>query len=885
MGFTFPIDEVQVFFPYDNIYPEQYRYMCELKKTLDAKGHCVLEMPTGTGKTACLFSLITSYQLAHPEIGKLIYCTRTVGEMNKALEELKYIIDFRCSRLEMDDKAASDKAVSQDVHDQAGGSNSSSSAANQPAGTKAVPGRGRILAMGLSARRNMCIHPEVSQEADRERIDEKCRELTSPWVREKASSNRSIKLCDFYENFEREFGHKSQLLKSGVYTIEDLKEIGLKDGGSWCPYFAARRLIQSADVVVLSYHYVLDPKVSVASQLGGGTIFDHQFQGGNRGDHSVAGENSIIVFDEAHNIDDICVEAMSVKMDRLRLEQSTGNLTKLKNEVDRVRKEDQQRLQDEYQRLVKGLQDAGKLDDIQAAQIASPVLPDDVIQEAVPGNIRRAEHFLSLMKRVTVYLKTYLRVDKAQSEGPLSIMQKMQDEVEVDAKTLRACYIRLRSLLNTLRLPNQQEFSSLMNVANFCTVLGTYAQGFVVICDPYPEAEGMYDPMLHLYCMDSSLAMGPVLKRYSSVILTSGTISPLEMYPRLMGISNVVVTESLAITMDRKCILPLIVTRGPDQVPITSRYSLREDPAVMRNYGELLEDLVRTVPDGLVCFFTSYRYLEQVVERWYETGVIARIMQHKLVFIETKDVVATTYALHLYRQACDVGQGAVFLSVARGKVAEGIDFDRHYGRCVVLFGVPFQYTLSRTLRARLQYLREQYGIAESEFLNFDAMRQASQCVGRVIRSKKDYGIMIYADQRYSRQDKRSKIPEWIRNFIEPGHAALATDAAVSVAKNFLLHMSQPYKQIDGPGASILSSAQLLRMISGEENHDEIRIPADPVKEISTADCKENYGNIMIPADAVKGMTKDIANVSAPKRLRIVGPAASEASRAQIPSKK
>lgn len=141
--------------------------------------------------------------------------------------------------------------------------------------------------------------------------------------------------------------------------------------------------------------------------------------------------------------------------------------------------------------------------------------------------------------------------------------------------------------------------------------------------------------------------------------------------------------------------------------------------------------------------------------------------------------------------------------------------------------------------------------------------------------------MIYADQRYSRQDKRSKIPEWIRNFIEPGHAALATDAAVSVAKNFLLHMSQPYKQIDGPGASILSSAQLLRMISGEENHDEIRIPADPVKEIS----KENYGNIMIPADAVKGMTKDIANASAPKRLRIVGPAPSEASRAQIPSKK
>lgn len=44
------------------------------------------QMPTGTGKTITLLSLITSYQLAHPEVGKLIYCTRTVPEMEKVRE-------------------------------------------------------------------------------------------------------------------------------------------------------------------------------------------------------------------------------------------------------------------------------------------------------------------------------------------------------------------------------------------------------------------------------------------------------------------------------------------------------------------------------------------------------------------------------------------------------------------------------------------------------------------------------------------------------------------------------------------------------------------------------------------------------------------------------
>lgn len=33
-----------VYFPYEYIYPEQYRYMLELKRTLDANGHCLLEV-------------------------------------------------------------------------------------------------------------------------------------------------------------------------------------------------------------------------------------------------------------------------------------------------------------------------------------------------------------------------------------------------------------------------------------------------------------------------------------------------------------------------------------------------------------------------------------------------------------------------------------------------------------------------------------------------------------------------------------------------------------------------------------------------------------------------------------------------------------------------
>lgn len=181
---------------------------------------------------------------------------------------------------------------------------------------------------------------------------------------------------------------------------------------------------------------------------------------------------------------------------------------------------------------------------------------------------------------------------------------------------------------------------------------------------------------------------------------------------------------------------------------------------------------------------------------WYELGIISNILEYKLIFIETKDIVSTTIALHNFKKACDLGKGAVFLSICRGKIAEGIDFDKHYGKCVILFGIPYQYTLSRILKARLDFLKETYNIQENEFLTFDAMRQASQCVGRIIRNKKDYGIMIFSDIRYTRNDKKSKLPPWIIKCMDISNTNLTIGASVNISKKFLLNMSQEYKETD-----------------------------------------------------------------------------------------
>ena len=114
----------------------------------------------------------------------------------------------------------------------------------------------------------------------------------------------------------------------------------------------------------------------------------------------------------------------------------------------------------------------------------------------------------------------------------------------------------------------------------------------------------------------------------------------------------------------RHCLRPLIVTKGNDQLPMSTVFKLRNEENVIRNYGKLLIDVVKTVPDGVCCFFTSYLYMEQVIQQWDAMRILQEVMKHKLVFLETKDVVETTLALDNFKKACDCGKGAVFLSIA-----------------------------------------------------------------------------------------------------------------------------------------------------------------------------------------------------------------------------
>ncbi|KAJ4347303.1 TFIIH/NER complex ATP-dependent 5'-3' DNA helicase subunit [Didymosphaeria variabile] len=754
------MNELPVLFPYPRVYPEQYAYMCDLKRTLDAGGHCVLEMPSGTGKTVSLLSLIVAYQQFHPENRKLIYCSRTMSEIEKALAELKALMHYRTQELGYEED---------------------------------------FRGLGLTSRKNLCLHPSVKREKSGSVVDARCRSLTAGFVKEKKERGEDVELCVYHDNLDLLEPHN--LIPPGVWTFDGLLKYGEQQ--KQCPYFTSRRMMSYCNVIIYSYHYLLDPKIAerVSKELS---------------------KDCIVVFDEAHNIDNVCIESLSIDLNEDSLRKATRGVDNLDRKIKQMKESDSEKLQNEYAKLVEGLRAADEARD-ENAFMANPALPDDLLKEAVPGNIRRAEHFVAFLKRFVEYLKTRMKVLHVISETPPSFLSHLRDLTFIERKPLRFCAERLTSLVRTLELTNIEDYQPLQEVATFATLVATYETGFLLIIEPFESATAtVANPVLHFTCLDAAIAIKPVFERFSSVIVTSGTMSPLDMYPRMLNF-NTVVQESFTMTLSRRTFLPMIVDRGSDQGPITSSFEHRLEMTVIRNFGSLLIEFCKLTPDGVVVFFPSYLYMESIISSWQGMGILDTVWKYKLILVETPDAQETSLALETFRTACNNGRGAVLLCVARGKVSEGIDFDHHYGRTVINMGVPYQYTESRILKARLEFLRETYRIKESDFLSFDAMRHAAQCLGRVIRGKDDYGIMVLADKRFGK--KITQLPKWIQMGLEIKNTKLSVDQAVNNAKAFLREMSVPYARGQGDGHSSWSLADLeshqakkkSEAISGTEN--------------------------------------------------------------------
>ena len=110
--------------------------------------------------------------------------------------------------------------------------------------------------------------------------------------------------------------------------------------------------ISFCNVVIYSYHYLLDPKIAerVSRELS---------------------KDCIVVFDEAHNIDNVCIESLSIDITEDSLRKATKGASNLERSISKMKETDAEKLQSEYAKLVEGLREAEQARD-ENSFIANP---------------------------------------------------------------------------------------------------------------------------------------------------------------------------------------------------------------------------------------------------------------------------------------------------------------------------------------------------------------------------------------------------------------------------------------------------------------------------------------------------------------------------------
>jgi len=80
-----------------------------------------------------------------------------------------------------------------------------------------------------------------------------------------------------------------------------------------------------------------------------------------------------------------------------------------------------------------------------------------------------------------------------------------------------------------------------------------------------------------------------------------------------------------------------------DQLPVSTKFDMHSDPGVVRNYGRLLLEMASAVPDGIVCFFVSYSYMDGIVNSWHEMGILQVISFTCILFSHINPTIQIKY--------------------------------------------------------------------------------------------------------------------------------------------------------------------------------------------------------------------------------------------------
>ena len=254
--------------------------------------------------------------------------------------------------------------------------------------------------------------------------------------------------------------------------------------------------------------------------------------------------------------------------------------------------------------------------------------------------------------------------------------------------------------------------------------------------------------LLKLFCVNPAVNLQEYLSRGNSTIFFSATMLPIRYYKKLLSVEK----EDYAIyaaSPFQKEHRKLFVGRD-----VSTKYTKRTGQMYER-FASYIAAALRAKKGNYIAFFPSYRFLEEVYERFkqYETEDVICIVQEQSMDEEKRE--AFLKAFDEERTESLIG-----FCVMGGIFSEGIDLteERLIGTFLVGTGLPQVCNEREILK---QYFDRHGEAGFSYAYLYPGMNKVLQAAGRVIRTAADRGVILLLDERFLERQYQEVFPrEW-----------------------------------------------------------------------------------------------------------------------------
>ncbi|MFP4119374.1 MAG: ATP-dependent DNA helicase [Candidatus Woesearchaeota archaeon] len=235
-------------------------------------------------------------------------------------------------------------------------------------------------------------------------------------------------------------------------------------------------------------------------------------------------------------------------------------------------------------------------------------------------------------------------------------------------------------------------------------------------------------------CLDPSVISREIIAQAAGTILMSGTLTPPEMYLKLLGFpEDKTLAKVFPSPFPEKNRLNMIVAKT------STKYSSRG----AQQYHEIakaVSDIINATPGNSAIFFPSYKMKDDVGA--YMENVEKTIFQERKEMSqeEREDMIARFRSYHR--------TGAALLGVVSGSFGEGIDLPGDELKTVVVVGLPLARPDLET-KALIDYYNGKFGDGWNYGYVYPAFNKIIQSAGRCIRSKNDKGVIVFLDERFT----------------------------------------------------------------------------------------------------------------------------------------